>query len=179
MLTTTGVPSLAKALFKTPEPYKHFLPLVKSTNPEDPIPLLTAHALATLLAKARDESDATQRALPVLFSYLSGLAKSNDAGLQDIAVREYSSLLFGRASRDQFWDQRSETVGPLISILQSAAGFGSGEASSASVWSGNGSAAGFEGALAGGIGLQLLYHVLLVVWQMSFESESIGDDLNK
>ncbi|KAF4122491.1 V-type H+-transporting ATPase subunit H [Geosmithia morbida] len=172
------VPSLAKALFKTTDPYRHFLPLVKSTNPEDPIPLLTAHALTTLLSKARDGSDSTRKALPVILSYLSGLAKSNDAGLQDIAVQEYSSLLFGKASRDQFWSHRGETVEPLITILQTAAGMGAGGTSSASVWSGNGSATGFEGTLAGGIGLQLLYHVLLVIWQLSFESEDIGDDLN-
>lgn len=116
-----------------------------------------------------------------MLAYLSGLAKSTDAGLQDIAVQEYSSLLFGRVSRDQFWQQRSETLEPLINILQSAAGIGNGGDSSASLWSGNGSvrSGGFEGSLGGGVGLQLLYHVLLVIWQLSFESEDIGDELNE
>lgn len=134
------------------------------------------------MALARDESGATHQALPVILTYLSGLAKSSDAGLQDIAMQEYSSLLFGHVSRDLFWNQRSETIGPLIQILQTAAGIGSGGNSSASLWSGNTSSrlnSGFEGSLSGGVGLQLLYHVLLVMWQMSFEAEEIGDDLNE
>ncbi|OAQ81699.1 vacuolar ATP synthase subunit H [Purpureocillium lilacinum] len=167
------VPSLAKSLFKTTDPYRHFLPLLNSNTTEDTIPLLTAHALTRLMSLARDESRATLQALPVLLTYLSGLAKSTDAGLQDIAVQEYSALLFGHVSRDQFWKQRSETVGPLIKILQAAAGIGNGGDSAASLWSGNTSTrnAGFEGSLGGGVGLQLLYHVLLVGWQMSFEAE--------
>jgi len=174
------VPSLAKALFTNPDPYQHFLPLLRSSNNDDPIPLLTAHALSNLMAAARDESRSTHQALPVILSYLAGLAKSTDAGLQDIAVQEYSSLLFGRLSRDQFWNQRSETVTPLVKILQTAAGIGNGGNSSSSLWSGNAStrSGGFEGSLGGGVGLQLLYHVLLVIWQMSFEAESIGDELD-
>ncbi|PTD11718.1 V-type proton ATPase subunit H [Fusarium culmorum] len=175
-----AVPSLAKALFKTKEPYRHFLPLLNSTNAEDPIPLLTAHALTTLMALARDESRSTLQALPVIFTYLSGLAKSNDAGLQDIAVQEYSGLLFGHAAREQFWNQQSETIAPLIKILQTAANIGNGGSSSASLWSGNTGTAstGFGDSLGGGVGLQLLYHALLVIWQISFEAEEIGDDLN-
>ncbi|CRK23297.1 hypothetical protein BN1723_012931, partial [Verticillium longisporum] len=129
-----SVPSLSKALLKSGDPYKSFLPLLaNSNNTEDPIPLLTATALTKLIASSRDESAATHRALPLLFTYLSGLTKSSDAGLQDIAVQEYSSLLYSRSSRQQFWDQRSET---------------------------------------------LLYHVLLVMWQLSFEAEDIGDELS-
>ncbi|KAK2682853.1 Armadillo-like helical [Fusarium oxysporum f. sp. vasinfectum] len=176
-----AVPSLAKALFKTKEPYRHFLPLLNSTNAEDPIPLLTAHALTTLMALARDESRSTLQALPVILTCLSGLAKSNDAGLQDIAVQEYSSLLFGHVAREQFWNQRSETIAPLIKILQTAAGIGNGGSSSASLWSGNTGtgSTGFVGSLGGGVGLQLLYHALLVIWQISFEAEEIGDELNE
>lgn len=179
--SSAAVPSLAKAIFKTQDPYRHFLPLLNSTNAEDPIPLLTAHALTTLVALARDESQATLRALPVILTYLSGLAKSTDAGLQDIAVQEYSSLLFGHISREQFWEHRSETIAPLVKILQTAAGIGNGGNSSASLWSGNTStrSTGFEGSLGGGVGLQLLYRALLVIWQMSFEAEDIGDELNK
>jgi V-type H+-transporting ATPase subunit H len=134
------------------------------------------------MSTARDESQATLQALPVILAYLSGLAKSTDAGLQDIAVQEYSSLLFGQASREQFWKQRSETVEPLIGILRTAAGIGNGGDSSASLWSSGSTTArgtGFEGSLSGGVGLQLLYHVLLVIWQISFEAEEIGDDLNE
>ena len=136
------------------------------------------------MALARDESKATQQALPIILSYLSGLAKSSDAGLQDIAVQEYSALLFGHVARNQFWDQRSETLAPLVKILQDAAGVGNGSQTSASLWSGNSTSSnnvrsGSEGSLGGGVGLQLLYHVLLVMWQMSFESEDIGEDLNE
>ncbi|KAG5980357.1 hypothetical protein E4U55_004116 [Claviceps digitariae] len=175
-----AVPSLAKALFNGGDPYKHFLPLLHSNTTEDPIPLLTSNALTNLIALARDDSDATDRALPVILTYLSGLAKSTDAGLQDIAVQEYSVLLFGRTSREKFWNQRSETVEPLVKILQTAAGIGSGANSAASLWSGSATVRsnGFEGSLGGGVGLQLLYHVLLVIWQLSFEAEVVGEDLN-
>jgi V-type H+-transporting ATPase subunit H len=133
------------------------------------------------MALARDESRATQEALPLMLSYLSGLAKSTDAGLQDIAVQEYSSLLFGRVSREQFWNQRSETLEPLVKILQTAVGVGNGGNSTASLWSGNTTvrSSGVEGSLGGGVGLQLLYHVLLVIWQLSFEAEEVGDDMNE
>lgn len=175
-----GVPALAKAILKGPDPYQHFLPLLAHTNnAEDPIPLLTSTVLAQLMANSRDESPSTQHALPLVLSYLCGLAKnSNDAGQQDIAVSEYSALLYGQSSRQLFWKQRSETVAPLVEILRKAAGVG-GE-SSASLWSGNTTvrSGGFEG-LSGGVGLQLLYHVLLVLWQLSFEAEEIGDELDE
>ncbi|KAI0025320.1 ARM repeat-containing protein [Xylariomycetidae sp. FL0641] len=175
-----SVPALAKALFKDSDPYQHLLPLLaNSNNTEDPIPLLTSTVLASLMANSQDESSSTENALPLILSYLCGLAKnSTDAGLQDIAVMEYSSLLYGRSSRQLFWKQRSETVTPLIDILRKAAGVG-GE-SSASMWSNTTtlrSGGGIEG-LSGGVGLQLLYHVLLVLWQLSFEAEDIGDELD-
>ncbi|ATY62528.1 vacuolar ATP synthase subunit H [Cordyceps militaris] len=176
-----AVPSLAKALFKNPEPYTHFLPLLHSNTTEDHIPLLTSHALTTLMALSCDESKATvQQALPVLFTYISGLATSTDAGLQDIAVQEYSTLLRSHASREQFWNQRSETIAPLIKILHSAAGVSNSGNASATLWSGstNGRTAAAEGSVGGGVGLQLLYHVLLVLWQMSFEADEIGQDLD-
>lgn len=177
-----GVPSLSKALFQNNDPYRHFLPLLAhSNNPEDPIPLLTSTVLAKLMFVSRDEGPATHQALPMMFTYLSGLAKSSDAGLQDTAVQEFSSLLYGSVSRQQFWGQRSETIAPLIEILRTAAGIGQDGSSSASLWSGTSNArnTGFEGSLGGGVGLQLLYHCLLVMWQMSFESAEIGDDLNE
>lgn len=173
------VPDLAKAILKDPDPYRHSLPLLAhSNNSEDTIPLLTSTVLTQLMANSQDESQSTQQALPLVLSYLCGLAKnSNDAGKQDIAVMEYSSLLYGQSSRQLFWKQRSETVAPLIDILRRAAGVG--EESSASLWSGNATvrSGGFEG-LNGGVGLQLLYHVLLVLWQLSFEAEEIGDELD-
>lgn len=155
--------------------------LAHSNNPEDPIPLLTSAVLASLMASSRDESAPTvKKALPHLYSYLSSLTKNADAGLQDIGVLEYSSLLYGKASRQQFWAQRSETVAPLIDILKTACGVTNG-GDVASLWSGTtalGKSNG-EGAIGGGVGLQLLYHVLLVMWQLSFEAEEVGDDLNE
>lgn len=180
---STAVPSLAKALFKDADPYKHFLPLLAhSNNSEDPIPLLTSTVLTTLMARSQDESAATENALPLILSYLCGLAKnSNDAGLQDIAVTEYSALLYGQPSRQLFWKQKSETVTPLVEILRKAAGIGAD--TSASLWSESSTtlrgSSGFEGSLGGGVGLQLLYHVLLVMWQLSFEAENIGDEMDE
>lgn len=156
--------------------------LGRSTNSEDTIPLLTSTVLTSLIANSRDESTATiTQALPLLFSYLSSLTKTSDASLQDIGVQEYSSLLYSKASRGQFWDQRSETVGPLISILRAAAGVANGDAS-ANLWSRATSSTrsgALEGSLGGGVGIQLLYHVLLVMWQLSFEAGEVGDDLSR
>ena len=118
-------------------------------------------------------------AMPKLFSYLSTLTKNTDGGLQDIAVLEYSALLRGKKSRGLFWDQRSETIAPLIDILRAAAGVGSGDSAS-TLWSGNASVrSAAEGTLGGGVGLQLLYHILLVLWQLSFEGANIGEGLEE
>lgn len=180
-----GIPALAKALPDHPDPYRSFLPLLThSTNPEDPIPLLTSTVLASLLAVAANVSPkgtpASDTALPRLLSYLSTLAKSSDGGLQDIAVLEYSALLRGKKSRELFWEQRSETVGPLFEILKTAAGVGSNGDSASTLWSGATSIrSGMEGSVSGGVGLQLLYHVLLVIWQLSFESATVGDGLDE
>jgi V-type H+-transporting ATPase subunit H len=123
---------------------------------------------------------ASDKALPRLLSYLSTLAKSSDGGLQDIAVLEYSALLRGKKSRELFWQQRSETVGPLVEILKTAAGVGSNGDSASTLWSGATSIrSGTEGSVGGGVGLQLLYHVLLVIWQLSFESATVGDGLDE
>ncbi|KFY82177.1 hypothetical protein V500_10753 [Pseudogymnoascus sp. VKM F-4518 (FW-2643)] len=178
-----GSPALVDGLVEHENTYAPFLPLLaQATSPEEAIPLLTSSALTTLLArdsatnpKGRPASD---QALPILYKYLSTLAKSTDSGLQDIAVMGYSSLLRSRRSRELFWEHRDVTVEPLIAILRTAAGVsGSGE-SAASLWSGGATArTGAEGFINGGIDLQLLYHVLLVMWQLSFEGAAIGDGL--
>lgn len=171
-------------MLKDGDPYQNLLPLLAhSNNSEDPIPLLTSTVLTSLIGNSKDESPATiQRALPVLLSYLSTLTKSSDASLQDIGVQQYSALLYSRVARSQFWDQRSETVAPLVGILRAAAGVANGNAT-ASLWSRATSttsrSGAFEGSLGGGVGLQLLYHVLLVIWQLSFEAATVGDDLSK
>ena len=134
-------------------------------------------ASASISPKGTPASD---KALPKLLSYLSTLAKSSDGGLQDIAVLEYSALLRGKKSRELFWEQRSETIGPLIEILKIAAGVGSNGDSASTLWSGATSIrSSIEGSVVGGVGLQLLYHVLLVIWQLSFESATVGDGLDE
>ena len=131
------------------------------------------------MAAARDESAATQQTLPQTFTYLSSLIASNDASKQDIGVQQFSTALYSRKTRQQFWKQRDETVKPLIDILRSAAGVGS-QSSTSSLWSGSTNIrSGTDGQLSGGVGLQLLYHVLLVLWQLSFEASEIGDALDE
>jgi V-type H+-transporting ATPase subunit H len=157
--------------------------LIQSTNLEDPISLLTSTVLTSLLASSAAKSPkgtpTADKALPKLLSYLSNLAKSSDGGLQDIAVLEYSALLRGKKAREIFWAQRSETVGPLIEILKAAAGVSNSDSSS-SLWSGAASIrTGLDGSLGGGVGLQLLYHVLLAIWQLSFEGATIGEGLEE
>jgi len=171
-----GIPELAKALASQSDPYKSFLPLLKPTNDKDsPIPLLTSNVVSRLLAASPESSKAGEQALPQLLTYLSTLTRSSDGGVQDIGVLAYSSLLRGKQSRQLFWSQRKETVEPLVDILQSAAGVSGSDSST--LWSGTGSVRNTE--LGGGVGLQLLYHVLLVLWQLSFEGADIGDDFQE
>ncbi|KAI9800354.1 MAG: hypothetical protein M1825_004124 [Sarcosagium campestre] len=178
------VPSLLSALAANPRPYKPFLPLLsQSSNPEDPTPLLASSVLTRLisssLGKSKLSSD-TEEATTKLFTYLSALAKSSDSGLQDIAVQEYSSLLRTRLTRELFWRQRTETISPLVDILKTAAGIGRNGDEASTLWSGASSIrGGIDGVLSGGVGLQLLYHVLLVLWQLSFEGSLVGQDLER
>ena len=177
------VPPLASTLLDHPSPYKPFLPLLShSTNPEDPIPLLTSSFLANLISASQTDSAKANpqinEALPKLYSYLSTLTKSQDSGLQDIAVQEYSALLRTKKARELFWKQRQETVNPLFDVLRAAAG--AGRDSDSAMWSGGTSIrSATEAGLNGGVGLQLLYHVLLAIWQLSFEAVVIGRDLEK
>lgn len=177
------VPSLRSKLLEHSDPYKPLLPyLSHSTNPEDPIPLLTSSILTSLMSNAQmqnsNSTPQTDEALPRLYKYLSGLTKSQDSGLQDIAVQEYSSLLRTRKARELFWSQREETVHPLIDILRTAAGAGK-ESDSTSWNGGTGIRSATEAALSGGVGLQLLYHVLLTIWQLSFEASLVGKGLER
>lgn len=64
---------------------------------------------------------------------------------------------------------------PLIDILRAAV---LGKDNDSTLWSGATSIR-TDAGLGGGVGLQLLYHVLLVLWQLSFEGELVGDDLEK
>ncbi|KAE8346643.1 hypothetical protein BDV24DRAFT_147325 [Aspergillus arachidicola] len=171
------VPALSSALIAHPDPYKPFLPLLRhSTNAEDPIPLLTSTFLTNLvsisLASSSKSAARDEEALPQLYTYLSSLTQNQDSGLQDIGVQELSALLRTSRSREIFWKQRGETVTPLIEILRAATG---GKDTNSSTVAGSSRA--IEPGLSGGVGLQLLYRVLLVIWQLSFEGALIGDDL--
>ena len=117
-------------------------------------------------------------ALPKLYKYLAILSTNNDSGLQDIAVQQYASVLRTKKSRELFWDQRQETVDPLIDILRAAAG--AGKDSDSTLFSGGASIRGSTSdGLSGGVGIQLLYHVLLVIWQLSFEGRLVGKGLDE
>ncbi|KAL6706477.1 H(+)-transporting V1 sector ATPase subunit H [Coniothyrium glycines] len=175
------IPALTTALVQHPTPYKPFQPLLKAaSNNEETVPLLTSSVLSRLLSHAVVQtpkgSPQLDEALPQFFSYLSSLAKATDAGLQDIAVREYSAVLRSSKARRIFWKQRKETLDPLFDILRSAAG--AAKDTNSILYSGSGSIRSApDGGLSGGVGLQLLYHILLVIWQLSFEAELVGEGL--
>lgn len=172
---------------KHAHPYKPFLPLLKqSANPEEPIPLLASSVLSSLLShglmsqpKSTPEID---EALPKLYSYIAELSKTSDSNLQDIGVQEYSALLRTSKSRQQFWKQRSETLGPLMDVLRTATG---GKDTDSTAYNGTSTGASIRSAteanikIGGGIGLQLLYHVLMVIWQLSFEGKLVGKGLDE
>lgn len=115
-------------------------------------------------------------ALPTLYTYISTLAKSTDSGLQDIAVQEYSALLRTTKSRNFFWNQRGETLGPLVDTLRNATG---AKDSDSTLFSTASIRSGADPSSAGNVGLQLLYHVLLVIWQLSFEGALVGKGLDE
>ena len=130
-----------------------------------------------MIGGSSSTSKQASAALPKLFTYLSTLTRTTDGGLQDIAVLEYSTLLRGTKSRELFWKHRKDTIEPLVEILRSAAGVSANGDSASTLYSGTPSVR--EGSLGGGVGLQLLYHVLLVLWQLSFEAENIGEGLEE
>ena len=137
--------------------------------------------LASLLSSAQVQfpksNPQLDAALPKLYKYLSTLTKSQDSGLQDIAVQEYSALLRTKKARELFWNQREETVNPLMDILRTAVGAAKDNGST--VMSGSASIRSVDGGLSGGISLQLLYHVLLAIWQLSFEGSLVGKGLER
>ncbi|KAJ5185478.1 hypothetical protein N7472_010318 [Penicillium cf. griseofulvum] len=175
------VPSLASSLVSHPEPYKPFLPFLQhSTNAEDPIPLLTSTFLTALvshsLVASSKPAPRDNEALPHLYTYLSTLTKNQDSGLQDIGVQGFSELLRTSRAREIFWAQRQEALAPLIDTLRAAAGAKDSTANAGTLGS---STRSVEPGLAGGIGLQLLYRVLLVLWQLSFEGSLVGNELQE
>jgi V-type H+-transporting ATPase subunit H len=173
-------PSLASSLLEQPDAYKPFIPLLShSPNPEDAVPLLASAFLNNLVSTSLTSSSKSlprdEEALPKLYSNLSKLAKSKDSALQDIGVQGYSMLLRTKKSRELFWKQRDDTITPLMDILRTAAG--AVKDTDSTLWSGATSIRGADAAIGGGVGLQLLYHVLLVIWQLSFEAQLVGEEL--
>jgi V-type H+-transporting ATPase subunit H len=153
--------------------------LSHSSNPEDAVPLLASAFLNNLVSTSLTSSSKSlprdEEALPKLYSYLSKLAKNKDSGLQDIGVQGYSTLLRTKKSRELFWKQRDDTITPLMEILRTAAG--AVKDTDSTLWSGATSVRGVDAAIGGGVDLQLLYHVLLVIWQLSFEAQLVGEEL--
>ena len=89
-------------------------------------------------------------------------------------MQQYSAVLRTKKARHAFWKQREETVDPLFKILRAASG--AGKDADSTLWSG---ASSIRSVTDGGVGLQLLYHVLLIIWQLSFEGELVGDGLQE
>jgi V-type H+-transporting ATPase subunit H len=178
------IPALVSGLVKHPAPFKPFLPLLSTTSKtEDTTPMLTSIFLTSLISKSytvsSKEIPALNEVLPKLYAYLSNYAKDAGSVYRDDVVQQYSALLRGKKARVLFWKQREETVNPLMDILRAAAGATSSDGAS-TLWSGGASIrSGPEGGIAGGVGLQLLYHVLLVIWQLSFEGDLVGEGLNE
>ena len=144
--------------------------------------MLASSVLTTLASESQIRlpkiTKQTEDAISKLYKYQSRLTQNQDNGLKDIAVHQYSSLLKTRKSRELLWTHREQTVVPLLDILREAAG--AGKDSDSTLWSGATSIrSASEGALGGGVSLQLLYHVLLVVWQLSFEASLVAKGLER
>ncbi|MCJ1441238.1 MAG: H(+)-transporting V1 sector ATPase subunit H [Stictis urceolatum] len=187
LLVLTGdllndVSDFSNQLLQHPDPYKPFLPLLNySSNPEDSIPLLASSVISSLIGTAVQKfpksNPKQDEALTKLYKYLSGLTKSLDSGLQDIAVQEYSNVVRTKKSRELFWNLRKETMAPLFDILRTAVG--ATKDGDSTLWSGAGSVRSMGSGLSEGVGVQLLYHVLRVVWQLSFSGSLIGEGLEE
>lgn len=165
------VPSFADALLALPKPFDLLLSLLGGTPSEpDIIPILSAAILTTLitavLSASSKVSPAVKDALPKLYRYLSTASKSSEHQHQDVAIKAYVALLRTPYARSTFWEMRDETVVPLAHTLESAAG-GSGSPGSST-----------GGIVQGGVPLQLLYHVLLVIWQLTFD-ETVSEEINE
>ena len=117
-------------------------------------------------------------ALAQLYKYESNLAKCQDNGLKDIAVLQYSSLLRTKKARELFWEQSGEVLNSLFDILREAVG--AGRDTDSTVWNGGTSIrSATDTTLGGGVGLQLLYHVLLAIWQLTFEASLVAKGLER
>lgn len=164
------IPEFLSAALQLPSPFDHLITLLQTQD--DTIPLLASRILTVLFSAALGSSSSIARppaktveqakeALPLIFKYFADFSKNADASLQDLAIQSYVALLRSPYARVTFWQLADETVKPLVDILQ-AASAGTGRL-------GGVGATGGTGIAQGGVGLQLLYHVLLVIWELSFE----------
>ena len=64
-----------------------------------------------------------------------------------------------------------------MDILRTAAG--TGKDTDSTLWGGATSTRSSDTKFGGGVDLQLLYHVLLVIWQLSFEGKMVGEGLER
>ena len=65
-----------------------------------------------------------------------------------------------------------------MEILRTASG--AGKDTDSTLWSGGASIrTATDAGLGGGVGLQVLYHVLLVLWQLSYEGSLVGKGLEE
>lgn len=89
-------------------------------------------------------------------------------------------MLRNKTSREIFWSQRRDTVDPLVDILRAAAG-AAPDGESSTLMNGGTSirSMAVETGIAGGVSIQLLYHALMVFWQISFEGEMVGTGLDE
>lgn len=150
-------------------------------SPEDSIPILSSTFLTNLVAISLTSSSKPiprdDEALPKLYTYLSTLAKCQDGGLQDIGVQQFSTLLRTKRAKELYWKQRKDTIDPMFEVLRTAAG--AARDSDSTLYSGATSIRSADTRFGGGVGLQLTYHVLLVLWQLSFEGKMVGEGLEK
>lgn len=169
----SGVPAFTGSLLALPSPFSHLLSLLSHTDEITQLlssSVLTALLTASLRASAKPNSDA-KAALPQLYRFFAKLTKSPDVHLQDIAIQSYVSLLRSSYARTTFWDLEKETVAPIVKILETAGGQNGNSSDRGSTLGGS------AGSVQGSVGLQLLYHVLLVIWELTFE-EVVAEEIN-
>ncbi|KAF3917145.1 hypothetical protein ABW20_dc0109888 [Dactylellina cionopaga] len=191
------VPSYITALNSHPDPYSHLMILLD--HGDDPIPIISSNLLTTLISASLFKSRVdkpTEQALPTLFKYLATISSSSESNLQDLAVQSYVLLLRNSHSRTTFWEMGDETVKVLTSVVETAAAGSKGKGTT-DVGLGGGGAANINseatattallsGSAAvasttlkqGGVNLQLLYYVLVAIWELSFE-EVIAEELDE
>ena len=170
---TIEVPSFAQSLLALKDPFELLLSLLEgSTDPV--IPVLSSAIITPLLSLSLAKNKLTPAvtdAVSKFYHYLSAVSKAEERDQQDLAIQAYVALLRTPYAREAFWDMKEETMPPLVGLLQETAG---GTASDR-----GDSATGVPvGIVQGGVPLQLVYHVLLVVWQLTFD-ETVAEEINE